>query len=86
MRARVLCCISIDVDATDWANQANLSAGAMCVRGKTASMEPDVGDMECLVPEQLIEEHAGILCRKYVDFDDTVRGGTSGSIGGWRVS
>ena len=51
MRARVLCCISIDVDATDWANQANLSAGAMCVRGKTASMEPDVGDMECLVPE-----------------------------------
>ena len=51
MRARVLCCISIDVDATDWANQANLSAGGMCIRGKTASMEPDVGDMEYLVPE-----------------------------------
>ena len=51
MRARVLGCISIDVDATDWANQAILSAGALCVRGKTASMESDVGDMECLEPE-----------------------------------
>ena len=78
MRARFLCYISINVDAIDWANQAIFSAGAMCVRGKTASIEPDVWDMECLVPEHSKSRRApelGILCRKYVGFDDTVRGG-----------
>ena len=69
----------MDIDATNWARQTVLPAGALCgVRGKTASIEPDVWDMKCLVPEHSKSRRApelGILCRKYVDFDDTVRGG-----------